>query len=216
MTRIKFCGMTKRADVVVASELGATHIGVILAESPRQVTPSQANELFSAAPGMRRVGVFRHRPVSEVLDAARAASLHVIQMHGRFSPDDVMRLREGFDGELWSVLPIETGDTAISEDLDAFSDLVDAILLDTVAAGMSGGTGVAFNWEAAQPLARKLAERTTVVLAGGLNPDNVAEAIRTLAPAIVDVSSGVESSPGIKDRSRMKAFAESVASASIV
>ncbi len=216
MTRIKFCGMTRRADAVVASELGATHLGVILAESPRQVTPAQANDVFSGAPGMRRVGVFRHSPVGDVLDAARATYLDVIQMHGRFSPDDVMRLREGFDGQLWSVLPIEAGDIAISEELDAFSDLVDAILLDTVAGGMSGGTGIAFNWEAAQPLARKLAERTTVVLAGGLNPENVAEAIRILAPAIVDVSSGVESSPGIKDHSRMKAFAEAVASASIV
>ncbi len=216
MTRIKFCGITRREDAIVANDLGATHVGVILAESPRRVWPSQANEVFAAVPGIRRVGVFRHCPVSEVLDAARATSLDVIQMHGRFTPDDVARLREGFDGELWSVVPIDAGDAAITEDLDDFSDLVDAILVDTMAGGVSGGTGIAFNWEAAQPLVRQLAERTLIVLAGGLNPDNVAEAIRILAPSIVDVSSGIESSPGIKDHSRMKAFAEAVASASIV
>ncbi|MDQ3082014.1 MAG: phosphoribosylanthranilate isomerase [Gemmatimonadota bacterium] len=216
MTRIKFCGITRREDAVVACELGATHLGVIFAESPRKVSPLQASEVFSAAPGMRRVGVFRHSPIGEILDAAQGASLDVIQMHGRFSLDDVARLREGFDGELWSVLPVEAGDAAISEDVGDMSDLADAILLDTMAHGQSGGTGTVFNWEAARSLVRELAGRTTVVLAGGLNPGNVADAIRILRPAIVDVSSGVESSPGIKDHSRMKAFAEAVASASIV
>ncbi len=137
MTRIKFCGITTREDAIVAGELGATHLGVILSESPRRVWPTQANEVFAAVPGMRRVGVFRHCPVGEVLDAARAASVDVIQMHGRFSPDEVARLREGFDGELWSVLPIDAADAPITEDLDSFSDLVDAILVDTMAGGVS-------------------------------------------------------------------------------
>ncbi len=213
---MKFCGITRNEDAVVASELGATHLGVILAPSPRRVTPDRANDLFSAAPALKRVGVFRYSPVNEILEAAATASLDVIQMHGHFSPDDIMRLREGFDGELWSVVPIEATDSTAPEHVDASSDLVDAILLDTMAGGASGGTGIAFNWKAAAPMVRHLAERSVIVLAGGLVPENVAEAIRVLAPSIVDVSSGVESSPGIKDHTRMKAFAEAVASASIV
>lgn len=216
MTRMKFCGLTRPADAELASSLGATYAGVILADSIRQVSPAKAIEIFAAAPGVRRVGVFRHRRTAELLEDANQIGLDVIQLHGRFRPDEVDQIRESFDGALWAVIPFDESHPALPEWWPEATDNVDAALIDTSVGGQSGGTGRTFDWQKAKPLVEVVRSHTEVVLAGGLNPSNVPHAIRILAPAVVDVSSGIESSPGIKDPSLMKAFAEAVRSASIV
>ena len=216
MTRIKFCGLTRASDAAHAAGLGASYGGVILAASPRQVEPARAREIFAGAAELRRVGVFRHAPVAEILRDAQDAEVDVLQLHGRFGADEIAQLREGFDGELWSVIPLDAETPAIPADALELVDLVDAVVLDTSVRGSAGGTGTTFDWSFAQPQIHELSQRTTVVLAGGLKAGNVADAIRLLAPSVVDVSSGVEEAPGIKSRDAMRAFADAVRSASIV
>ena len=216
MTRFKFCGLTRREDIELARSLDASHVGVILTKSPRQITPEHAADILSAAQGMQTVGVYRRRSVGGILDEARHIGLDVIQLHGHFSRDEITRIRESFDGAVWSVIPVDVSKPEADEEMLEAAFLSDAVVMDTSVRGKSGGTGRTFDWERAKPMVASFSGRTDFILAGGLTPSNVAEAIRTLAPAIVDVSSGVELSPGIKDPDLMKAFAEQVRSASIV
>jgi phosphoribosylanthranilate isomerase len=216
MTTVKFCGLTRPEDAALAEELGAAYAGVVLARSARQVSPRVAREIFAGAPGLRHVGVFRRRDVRMILDDAAAAGLHVIQLHGDFLAAEIAMLRDGFDGDLWAVVPIDSQLPVVPQVNPDMLGAIDAVLLDTSVGGTSGGTGVAFDWRAMQTFARGIEGRADLIVAGGLNPANVGAMIRALAPATADVSSGVESSPGIKDRNLMAAFAEAVASASIV
>ncbi|MGK2963660.1 MAG: phosphoribosylanthranilate isomerase [Gemmatimonadaceae bacterium] len=216
MTRIKFCGITRPQDAAVAGEAGASHIGVILTESPRRIPTERASEIFAASPDLRRVGVFRHGPVNELLHDASVAGVEILQLHGNFSEGELAELRGSFGGELWAVVPVDTAQPGGTGVWESLAEKVDAILLDTSIGGASGGTGVPFDWHAARSLAASIAARSQLIVAGGLDPGNVAGAVRILAPGMVDVSSGVESAPGIKDPALMKAFAKAVRSASIV
>ena len=216
MTKLKFCGLRRPEDAAHAASLGATYGGVILTESPRRVTSRQARELFDAASTLRRVGVFSRESVGRILKIAIETGLDVIQLHGQFSPDEHAQVRQEFDGEIWSVIAMnaETGTPTI--DWKSVADFADALLLDTGSAGRSGGTGKAFDWKKAAPLVREISREIPIVLAGGLNPENVSRAVRILRPSVVDVSSGVEVSPGVKSPDLMTAFARTVVSASIV
>lgn len=216
MTRIKFCGITRPEDAVVARDVGASHLGVVLTESPRRVPTGRASEIFAASPGLRPVGVFRHGPVSELLHDASLAGVEILQLHGKFSRGELAELRKTFDGELWGVVPVDLAGPGNLARWESLADSVDAILLDTSIGGASGGMGVPFDWQATQTLAEMISARCQLIVAGGLDHGNVAEAVRVLAPAMVDVSSGVESAPGIKDPTLMKAFANAVRSASMV
>lgn len=218
MTKIKFCGVTRPSDAALASELGASYVGVIFAESRRRVTVEQAAEIFSAAGSAKRVGVFGHAAMSaaEISRYARDSQIDVMQLHGSFSPEDIVRMRDDFEGELWAVVPVDETASALPQGWDILADVSDALLLDTSVRGVSGGTGKPFDWLAAAPSIRHAALQLPIVLAGGLNPGNVGDAISALHPTVVDVSSGVESAPGIKAPSLMRAFADAVVSASIV
>jgi phosphoribosylanthranilate isomerase len=215
MTKIKFCGLRRPADAAHAAAVGAAYGGVILTESKRQVTLAEACAVFNAAPTLKRVGVVGYESVSRLLAMAKKADLHVLQLHGNFDPDDLAQLRQEFDGELWTVVPVESSG-AISVDWRDIADSADAILLDTNVGSRTGGTGRVFDWKAARPLVNEIALEIPVIVAGGLNPQNVAAAIAELHPAVVDVSSGVESAPGVKSHELMTAFAQAVVSASIV
>ena len=208
--------MTRREDIELARALGASYVGVILTRSPRQITPERAADILSFSQGMQTVGVYRRRAVGGILDEARHIGLDVIQLHGHFSGDEITRVRESFDGAVWSVIPVDVSNPEPDEEVMDAALLADAVVMDTGVRGKSGGTGMTFDWERAKPIVAAFAGRADLILAGGLTPANVGEAIRTLCPAIVDVSSGVELSPGIKDPDLMKAFAEQVRSASIV
>jgi phosphoribosylanthranilate isomerase len=205
---IKFCGLTRPVDAGVASELGAEYVGVVFAESPRRLAPAEAREVYAAAAGAQPVAVFGAADTGVLASQAREVGSRIVQLHGRVSASDVESLRATFDGEIWAV--VRVGDAAEPITIEVF-ELTDAVVLDTADARLLGGTGRTFNWtEAAECLAVVRRPRK-LVLAGGLRPSNVGDAIRLLQPDVVDVSSGVESSPGIKNHALMRAFVEAVA-----
>lgn len=204
---LKFCGLMRAQDAAVAAELGAAYAGAIFAHGPRLLDEAGARAMFAGLgdSAVQRVGVFGAQPTETVARIADALRLHVLQLHDGGTPDRVSRLRELFDGRIWVVVRV-TGSTVESVATEVLS-AVDGVVLDTAVGGRSGGTGVAFDWKSVEPVVRSLTERTTVVLAGGLRSSNVEEAVRTLSPHAVDVSSGVESAPGVKDHALMRAFA---------
>jgi phosphoribosylanthranilate isomerase len=213
---IKFCGLTRSEDVAEAERLGAAYAGVILASGPRLLTTERARDVFSVlrdAPGTtRRVGVFGDQDAVSLSRAASAIGLDVVQLHvGSAVHSKVERLRPHFAGEIWGVARVEGSTLPVG--IERLFEVCDAVLLDPRVAGRDGGTGVALPWEAlAEPLsALRTVGSARLVLAGGLRPENVVEAIRTIEPDVVDVSSGVERSPGVKDHARMRAFADAVA-----
>jgi phosphoribosylanthranilate isomerase len=200
---VKFCGLTRSVDVGEAVALGASYVGVVFAGGPRLVTPDRAAAILAhVAPGVRRVGVFGRASAGEVGAAARAAGLDIVQLHGDPTAADVESVRRRFHGEVWGVVRV---DGALPGGFDELAAASDAVLLDARVAGALGGSGAAFDWpRAMQALEGRRPRR--LVLAGGLTPENVAGAAAVLAPDAVDVSSGVESAPGIKDHARMRAF----------
>lgn len=204
---IKFCGLTRPADADFAASLGATYVGAIFAGGPRNVSPERAAELFTAVgSAARHVGVFGTERPDELARTARTALLDVIQLHGDPTAEYVASVRAECELPIWAVVRVASGSAeARIAELDAVAD---AIVLDAFVPGRLGGTGTAFDWRQASSWARP--ERALLVVAGGLGAHNVREAIRWLSPAIVDVSSGVESAPGIKDQERMRAFVQAV------
>lgn len=209
---LKFCGLTRASDAAVVAEVGAAYAGAIFAGGPRLLDIDGANEMFAGLDRspVRRVGVFGASPVDEVLRIADETRLHVLQLHDGATPARILLLRERFDGAIWAVLRVSGGtlETVTHTVLAA----VDAVVLDTAVGGRAGGTGVAFDWTLAAGEVRRMSERCPVVLAGGLRPANVRDAVRMLSPRVVDVSSGVESAPGIKDPDLIRAFAHAARS----
>ena len=209
MAEVKFCGLTRHEDAIFAASLGAAFLGVIFAGGPRRRTATEARALFEAASvggPARRVGVFGAQVAGEIIDTAQAASLDVVQLQGTSHPAAVQEIRRHFGGEVWRVIRVR-GDTP-AEELRIAAGGVDALVVDTFVEGLLGGTGVAVDWAS---LARSLdgsRRPARLVLAGGLRPENVERAISLVAPDVVDVSSGVESAPGIKDHKMMRAFLE--------
>ncbi len=202
---IKFCGLTRAADAAFAVGLGASYLGVIFAGGPRRITPERAAELFAAARGAAlRVGVFGAEAPEEVARMARTATLDVVQLHGDPDAAHVASVRAACGLPVWAAVRVSS--SATPERLGALDAAADAIVLDAFVPGRLGGTGIAFDWEGAARWARPL--HAHLVVAGGLRPENVGQAVRRLVPDVVDVSSGVEAAPGIKDHERMRAFVE--------
>ena len=211
MIEVKFCGMTRDEDVQAAVDLGARFVGTVMTESKRRVTPDRAKSLFAALGGtqVKSVGVFGDESVEDVIDAARLAGCDVVQLHGRdHRPDDADRLRTELDVEVWQVVRVGP-EGVVRADRDGAGG-ADGVLLDTFALGALGGTGQPFDWEAVAGDVRDLRFGRCLIVAGGLRPDNVRGAIERLAPNVVDVSSGVESMPGVKDHQKMAAFMSAV------
>ncbi|MFO7769386.1 MAG: phosphoribosylanthranilate isomerase [bacterium] len=201
-TRVKICGITRPEDAEAAVCLGADGVGVVFARSPRNVTIQQAKEVLDAAPNyVNRVGVFADQDGSFIWDAVLGCRLDWVQLSGSEPPE----LPEGLPARV-----MKTVHVAAAEDLEALAGYPgDAFLLDSppLPSGRMGGTGRTFDWD----LARSLPwPRERVVVAGGLSDENVGEVIRLLRPGGVDVSSGVESRPGVKDPERLRAFFRAV------
>ncbi len=207
MVEVKFCGLTRVADAQYAATLGASYAGVIFAGGPRERTPEQAAELWSALPrAVRRVGVFG-RDVLERLPRVRdLIEVDVVQLHGDPTAEELQAVRRVFTGQVWTVA--RTEGAVLPDGLSTFFAEADAVVLDAKVAGQLGGTGVAFDWQGVAAALERMRSGARLVVAGGLRPSNVAEAVRVLRPQVVDVSSGVESAPGIKDQSQMRAFFE--------
>jgi len=211
---IKFCGLTRAIDAQHAAALGASYVGVIFAGGPRLLTPDRARDVLRDVPeSVKRVGVFGEQSDDEIARIADTAELDVVQLHGAWDAARVARLRARLDRDIWpvvrvqgSALPDWTGEALRSGD---------ATLIDALVPGALGGTGVALPWAQLAARLQSIRADHRLVLAGGLRPENVAIAIAALTPDVVDVSSGVESSPGIKDHDRMRAFRDAVTQASI-
>jgi phosphoribosylanthranilate isomerase len=205
LAKVKFCGMTRPADAALAAEIGASYVGVVFADGPRRVSPAQARRILDAAgKGVKRVGVFGTNEPDEIERISEEARLDVVQLHADPSAEHVKSIRPKFRGEVWAAIRI--AGTHIPAYAELLFDKADAIVLDARSETRLGGTGQALPWN---DLAVDLAldrGSCAVVLAGGLSPYNVVSAIKTLAPDVVDVSSGVESAPGIKDPWLMRDF----------
>lgn len=213
MVEFKFCGLTRAEDAARAVSLGAGYAGVIFAGGPRLVTSARAREVFAPLAGtsMRRVGVFGAQRVDVILRIAHENALDVLQLASDIDVEDGLALRERFDGAIWRVVRLQPEATSVPATTVAlFESGADAVVLDALVDGRLGGTGIALDWSAIRPAVAALRANGRVVLAGGLRAENVASAIGLAGPDVVDVSSGVESAPGIKDSEMMREFAAAV------
>ncbi len=212
MTDIKFCGLTRLDDVAVAIDLGAAFVGAVFAGGPRRLTAEQARTLFRDVSRARRVGVFGDQSVEDIARIAVHASLDVVQLHADPIPETVAAVRRATGLEIWAAMRI--ANTVPEAELDALISSADAILFDARVDGALGGAGSTFDWTLVTAvLHQHRRERGRIILAGGLDPSVVPRAIAAVRPHIVDVSSGVETRPGVKDHGLMRAFADAVRSA---
>ncbi len=199
MVRIKICGITNREDAFAAIEYGADALGfVFYLNSPRAVTPDKAKAIISALPPfITTVGVFIDEEKTEVEKIASHADLNIIQLHGSETPEDCNLNRN-------AIKAIRLKDLTDLEPLKNYKT-VSAFLLDTYSSNAMGGTGQTFNWDIAIE-AKKFGK---IILAGGLTPDNVGEAIKRVQPYGIDVATGVEGNvKGKKDYKKLRLFIE--------
>jgi len=203
-TKVKICGVTNVADALAAAGAGADMIGLNFYEgSPRHVTAAQAAEIARALPPfVLRVGVFVNPAEDLVLRALGECNLNLLQFHG----DEPSEFCTQFG--VMSMKALRVRDAESLKTLENFH--TDAFLLDAHSKAGLGGTGEKFNWELAVE-AQKFGK--PVFLAGGLTPENVADAVRQVRPFAVDVASGVESAPGKKDAAKVRAFIAAVRAA---
>jgi len=210
MTHIKICGIKNKVHALAAAEAGADFIGLVFAQSRRQVTPDEACEIVNAIKKnscpVKIVGVFVNTPASQVNACADLCHLDWIQLSGDETWEYCLKVNRPI------IKAVRLGEQS-SDDICAelalgakiLSTQVFVGLLDSEVKGKYGGTGIAFDWS----LAKLVAMRFPVIMAGGLTPENVAEAIQIVAPWGVDVSSGVEVE-GVKDAAKIRAFIEAV------
>ena len=211
MVNVKFCGLTRAEDVAEAERLNAAYVGVIFAGGPRNLSEQVAQRIFRNGGGARRVGVFPSPNAEGLRHLVQALALDVVQVHADTGAGEIEGLRAETGAEIWAVLRISGSD--LPANAAELFGAADGVVLDTRVEGTLGGSGMKFDWANVAAKLQKIRGRTPVVLAGGLTPENVVDAIAAIAPDVVDVSSGVESAPGIKDHDRMAAFVFSVRSA---
>jgi len=207
--RIKFCGITSLSDARLAVEAGAWAIGTILwPGSERRCDPAEAARI---AGELRRqveiAGVFVNQPLDEVIGLADGIGLSLVQLHGDEGPSFCAEVARRTGAKVIKAARIRSGSDV--QAMEAFH--TDFHLLDTHRAGLYGGTGETFDWE----LVRLRRTSVPLILSGGLTPENVAAAIAAVHPFAVDVASGTEASPGVKDPAKLRAFAEAVHGAEV-
>ena len=199
-TQIKICGLSRLEDIKKINNFNIDYVGFVFAPSKRMIDPEQARILIkNLSPRIKSVGVFVDENLDNVNDIIDYCQLDIAQLHGSENPDYCLKINR----PVWKSISISSREDIVKHEM---YKKVDGILLDTFTPGLVGGSGRSFAWELAQGL-----KRDKVILAGGLSPSNVALAIDTLRPKVVDVSSGVESG-GIKDFDKIKNFIRSVES----
>jgi len=200
--RVKICGVMTSEIAAVAAEAGADAIGLVFAPSRRRVTIEQASAIVAELPPfVAAVGVFVDMPADEVETTARGLPLDAVQLHGDEPPEMCSLLRRQ---GIRVIKALRVGDR-VDEDLLGRYRQASAVMLDTKVDGLAGGSGRAFDWEAA----RGLSDRFPLILSGGLTPDNVGRALDIVRPYGVDVSSGVETD-GRKSPEKIRQFIERV------
>ncbi|WP_022952852.1 phosphoribosylanthranilate isomerase [Leucothrix mucor] len=199
--RVKICGITSTTDALNAANAGADALGfVFYAKSPRYVTPEKAAEICQALPPfVTSVGLFMNADAEQVRATLDAVSLDLLQFHGSETPE----FCRSFGRPYIKALGIQ-GLVDFAEQADQYPDAL-GILVDSHALGKAGGTGQTFDWKLLPKNYSK-----PIILAGGLNPENIAEAVRETSVYAVDLSSGVESSPGIKSKAKIDALMREV------
>lgn len=213
---VKICANTHLQDALLAAASGADALGFVFAPSKRRVTAEQIAAITPLLPpGIERVGVFAGQSAEEIAKAAARAGLTAVQLHDGFNAvftDDLL-LRLGRTATIIQTVSWKVGAPGqaeeVSRNLDrilAHGEALPRVLVDAKLGAASGGLGVSFDWSEAQPVFFAYASRVRLILAGGLRPDNVADAIRTLQPWGVDVASGVEAQPGRKDAEKLQKF----------
>jgi phosphoribosylanthranilate isomerase len=204
-TKIKICGLTRAGDVKCAVRRGADAVGFVFADSPRRVEAARAAELAGLVPvSVLRVGLFLDQDPAFIEAVLEAVPLDVLQFHGRESEAQC-----AIYGRPWlKAVAMQDGDS-LQRALDDYPGAM-GLLLDSHEAGRRGGSGKTFDWSLAR------AAQKPLWLAGGLDADNVGVAIRTVRPYAVDVSSGVEAAPGIKDAEKIEAFCAAVRRADVM
>lgn len=194
VVRVKICGITCLEDALAAANFGADAVGFVFAASPRQVAPESVRAIVSQLPPfVTIVGVFVNESVSRIQELRSFCGLDLVQLHGneteemvaQLGPRVIKAVRVGWD---------------VPADVDAYGNAT--LLLDTYSAAAVGGTGKSFDWS----LAVGVAKKRPILLAGGLTPENVTQAIKMVRPYGVDVSSGVEIGPGSKDHAKIEQF----------
>ena len=194
---VKICGLTNQSDALFAMKCGADYLGFVLVpETPRYVAPAKIRAILASLPKhCKTVGVFMNETPERVVSLLKETGLDIAQLHGEEGPDEIRQIGPE---RVWKVVTVSTPEIVKS----AVKCKSSMLLADSIVQGRRGGTGVVCDWS----LAAQLAAKRDIMLAGGLNPDNVAEAIRQVHPFGVDVSSGVEKARGVKDHNKIRAF----------
>lgn len=199
MSKVKFCGIKRREDIEYINILKPDYVGFVFAESKREISLNKGRELIkSLNKDIKKVGVFVDESPLRVMEIANELKLHVLQFHGM---EDLNYLKEFHDFEIWKGIRVKA-----AEDfklIDMYKNY--GVLLDAFVEGESGGTGKRFSWETSKILPFDI----KLILAGGLNSENVLEGIEKFKPYVVDVSSSIETN-GFKDFNKMKKFIERV------
>ena len=204
MVKIKICGLTRAEDVQAAVAAGADAVGFVFAASPRRISIATAIRLAGYVPGgVLRVGLFMDQAGSEIGQVVSAVPLDLLQFHGSETERECMAFNKPW------LKAVAMEDAASVERAEREFPGAAGLLLDSHAKGRRGGSGRTFDWALAKPAASR------IWLAGGLNTDNVGEAIRIVRPYAVDVSSGVEVEAGIKDVQKIRDFVEAVRTAEV-
>lgn len=203
MVRVKICGITNINDAKNAVSFGADALGFVFAESPRKIAKETARSVIKELPPfVTCVGLFVDEDVDTVKEICRFCKIHTVQFHGNETPDYL-----GLFPELKIIKAFRIRDKSDLLKVDSYQ--ADAYLLDSFSRGKMGGTGLCFDWnilKTAKGSNSNSKKFQNIIIAGGLNPENVAEAIRLTNPYGVDTSSGVEIKPGLKDKNLMKRF----------
>lgn len=199
MVKVKICGLRRKEDIEYANELKPDYVGFVFAKSKRQIEVEQALYLISFLDKeIKTVGVFVNEPVENALKIAQTLNLDVLQFHGDETQDYIDNFK---NFTVWKAIRIKD-----KEDLEKTKEFkVNSFVFDTLTKNEYGGTGKTFNWE----VLKEMELNVPIILAGGLNENNVEEAIKIVDPYAVDVSSGVETE-GYKDFKKLKSFIEKV------
>ena len=210
---MKICGLTREEDARVASEAGADYLGAILSSGFTRSVDVDLAAGFAQGPTIL-VAVFVDETVRDAARLATRAGAGVMQLSGVESPAFVHELRDAGSWDIWKALKVR-GVRDVEVALQEYADAVDGLLLDGWHPARGGGAGVRFPWDAVAEIRRDFPADLTLVAAGGLGPESVAGLVEKLAPDVVDVSSGVELRPGVKDREAVGSFIRN-AKASVV
>lgn len=202
-TKVKICGITTLEDARFVAGALADYLGFIFyPDSPRYIDPAKAGAIINWIEGPEKVGVFVNQPLDDVNSIARQTGIDLVQLHGNESPDYCSLV----DKPIIKVFHIDHTTTAddLKKNITPYLGLVDYLLFDTKTDGKWGGTGQTFNWNVLREITRDL----PIFLSGGLNAENVIDAVNTVKPDAVDLSSGLEESPGLKDFDKIEKFFE--------